>query len=54
MRKVYVVIGEHLGSDYYTWLSGIYTSHKKAYEKCLFLKKARPENNYRIETEILL
>ena len=53
MRKVYVVMGEHLDGDYYQWIAGIWTSYKKAREAQKQLNTNRPENNYRIETEVL-
>lgn len=55
MRKVYVVIGTHTEiDDYYTRVSGVYSSYKKALENCNFLKKRRPENEYEIQTEVLI
>ena len=52
MRKVYVVY-EECTNPYDKWVSGIYTSNKKAYERMNTLKCDRPQNNYYVETEIL-
>ena len=54
MRKVYLVIGAHTGDDYYTWVASVFSSYRKALKACETLSKARTENVYHIQTEVLI
>lgn len=55
MRKVYVVIGTHTDKQgYYNWVSGVYSSYKRATKSCYLLKISKPENEYNIQTEVLI